>query len=272
MITLKSLVLALATTLISVNSLAVQASTLKQALTGEQRSDKHKARDLYRHPKQTLAFFGFNKKMTVIEITPGSGWYMEILAPTLKGSGKYIAAQYPDTGNNDYYSNSRKELLKKIASDKVYSEVIVSDFVPKKVSELAPQGSADLVLTFRNLHNWGETGIAQIFRDAFRALKNGGILGIVEHRMPSSQSWQNNRRSGYVPRSLVEQLAKEAGFTLVASSEMNANPKDNANHPKGVWTLPPTLRMGNKDKDKYLAIGESDRMTLKFAKLTEKNF
>ncbi|PCI58453.1 MAG: methyltransferase [Gammaproteobacteria bacterium] len=272
-ITLKSLTIILTASLISVNSLSALASTtLAQALAGEQRSTAHKARDQYRHPQQTLEFFGFNNNMTVVEITPGGGWYMEVLAPALKDSGKYIAAQYPDTGKDDYYSNSRKKLLKKIASNKVYSVVKISDFVPKKQSELAPQGSADLVLTFRNLHNWGEVGIAQVFRDAFRALKSNGVLGVVEHRMPVSQNWQKNHRNGYVPKTLVVQLAKEAGFTLVASSEMNANPKDTADHPKGVWTLPPVLRLKETDKAKYLAIGESDRMTLKFAKLVKNKF
>jgi len=270
MITLKSILLTAATTLITANSLTVQATTLDQALAGEQRSVVHKARDQYRHPQQTLNFFGFNNKMSVVEITPGGGWYMEVLAPALKGSGKYYAAQYPDTGKNDYYSNSRKKLLKKIASNKLYSEVTVTDFTPKKASELAPKGSADLVLTFRNLHNWGEVGMKQVFNDAYRALKSGGVLGVVEHNMPTTQNWETNKRSGYVPKAMVIKMAEAAGFKLVASSDINANPKDNANHPKGVWTLPPVLRLGDKDKAKYLAIGESDRMTLKFAKLADK--
>jgi len=267
MITLKSVVFALITTVVSVSSISVQASSkLEKVFAGEQRSANHKARDQYRHPKQTLEFFGFNDKMTVVEITPGGGWYMEILAPALKGNGKYYAAQYPDTGKNDYYSNSRKKLVKKIGSDPVYSEVSITDFVPKKVSELAPKDSADLVLTFRNLHNWGETGMVQVFKDAYRALKVGGVLGVVEHRMPKSQDWKTNMRSGYVPTDMVIKFAKAAGFTLIDSSEINANAKDSANHPKGVWTLPPVLRLKEIDKAKYLAIGESDRMTLKFSK------
>jgi len=271
MITLKSVAITLAATLISVNSISVQAATkLEQALAGEQRSAAHKSRDQFRHPKQTLDFFGFNDHMSVVEITPGGGWYMEIIAPAVKGSGKYYAAQYPDMGKDDYYSNSRKKLIKKVASNNAFSEVIVTDFIPKKQSELAPQGSADLVLTFRNLHNWGEAGMAQVFKDAYRALKKDGVLGVVEHRMPVSQQWEANKRSGYVPKAMVVKLAKEAGFILAASTEINANPKDNAVHPKGVWTLPPTLRLGDTDKAKYLAIGESDRMTLKFAKLVNK--
>ena len=270
---LNKIAITIAASVLTVNStlaLANTSTSLAQVLAGEQRSASHKARDQYRHPQQTLNFFGFNNKMTVVEITPGGGWYMEVLAPALKGSGKYYAAQYPDTGKDDYYSNSRKKLLKKIASNKLYSEVTVTDFTPKQSSELAPQGSADLVLTFRNLHNWGEAGMKQVFNDAYRALKSGGVLGVVEHNMPTTQNWETNKRSGYVPKAMVIKIAKAAGFKLVASSDINANPKDNANHPRGVWTLPPVLRLGEKDKAKYLAIGESDRMTLKFAKLADK--
>ena len=239
---------------------------LNQAISGEHRSHVHKARDQYRHPKETLMFFGFRPDMTVVEITPGGGWYTEILAPALKGTGKLYLAQYPDTGKDDYYSKSRKSLEKKVASNPVYSEVIITDFSPKKTSELAPANSVDLVLTFRNLHNWGEAGIEQVFKDAFNALKQGGVLGVVEHRMPNSQKWEDNQRSGYMPTNMVIRLAEKAGFTLADSSEVNANAKDSADHPKGVWTLPPVLRLGEQDKAKYLAIGESDRMTLKFVK------
>jgi len=249
---------------------ASQPTQLEQAITGEHRSDKNKARDDFRHPADTLAFFGFKSTMTVVEITPGGGWYTEILAPAVKGSGKLYGAHYPDTGEDNYYSNSRKRLEKMLAGNAIFSEVELTDFVPKKASALAPKGSADLVLTFRNLHNWGEEGIAQVFKDAFTALKDGGVLGVVEHRMPASQDWKMNKRSGYVPTKMVVQLAKKAGFVLAASSEVNANAKDNANHPKGVWTLPPVMRLGEKDKAKYLAIGESDRMTLKFVKPAHK--
>jgi predicted methyltransferase len=123
-----------------------------------------------------------------------------------------------------------------------------------------------LVLTFRNLHNWGEDGMQQVFKDAYKALKKGGVLGVVEHRMPASQSWEKNQRSGYVPQALAVKYAEAAGFKLAATSEVNANSKDTAEHPKGVWTLPPRLALGEQDKEKYLAIGESDRMTLKFVK------
>ncbi len=255
-----------ASILTSVVASAEQNQQLTNAINGEHRSAINKARDQYRHPQQTLEFFGFKPDMTVVEITPGGGWYTEILAPALKGTGKLYGAHYPDTGDDSYYSNSRRNLEKKLASDTIFSEVILTDFTPKQPSELAPAGSADLVLTFRNLHNWGEEGMAQVFKDAYQALKKGGVLGVVEHRMPTTQSWQENMRSGYVPQVLAVKYAEAAGFKLVATSEINANPKDNANHPKGVWTLPPVLRLGEQDKAKYLAIGESDRMTLKFIK------
>jgi len=243
-----------------------EPSQLDQAIASDQRSEDNKSRDIYRHPKETLEFFGFNSSMTVVEITPGGGWYTEILAPAVKGKGKFYGAHYPDTGENNYFSNSRKKLVKKLASNEMYSEVELTDFVPRKESVLAPKGTADLVLTFRNLHNWKEDGTSQVFKDAYTALKKGGVLGVVEHRMPESQNLEENSKSGYFPEALAVKLALEAGFTLVESSDINANPKDTADHPKGVWTLPPVLSLDDVDREKYLAIGESDRMTLKFIK------
>jgi len=240
------------------------SKALEQSVSGEHRSAKNKARDKYRHPVETLNFFGFTSQMTVVEITPGGGWYTEILAPALKGSGKLYGAHYPDTGEDNYYSNSRKKLEKKLASNVVFSEVVLTDFVPRKQSELAPQGTADLVLTFRNLHNWKDAGVEQVFKDAFNALKPGGVLGVVEHRLPVGVAPE--KAVGYVSEVKTIKQAKAAGFRFAGASEVNANSKDMAQHPKGVWTLPPVLRLGDKDKAKYLAIGESDRMTLKFVK------
>ncbi|MBB6543755.1 class I SAM-dependent methyltransferase [Thalassotalea piscium] len=257
----------LSTTLLLTGCMTTDNSVeLDNAISSNHRSAANKARDEFRHPKQTLEFFGFQPDMTVVELTPGGGWYTEILAPALKGSGNLYGAHYPDTGEDNYYSNSRKSLVKMLASNPIYSEVVLTDFVPKKESELAPKGTADLVLTFRNLHNWGEEGMQQMFKDAYTALKSGGVLGVVEHRMPASQSWKENMKSGYVPEALVIDYAKAAGFKLAASSDINANPKDTADHPRGVWTLPPSLALKEQDKEKYLAIGESDRMTLKFVK------
>ena len=243
---------------------------LANAVAGEHRSDKNKARDQYRHPIETLNFFGFTPEMTVVEITPGGGWYTEILAPALKGKGKLYGAHYPDTGEDNYYSKSRKRLEKKLASNVVFSEVVLTDFVPRKQSELAPQGSADLVLTFRNLHNWKDEGVEQVFKDAFNALKPGGVLGVVEHRLPAGVD--PKAAAGYVSEAKTIKQAKAAGFRFGGASEVNANSKDMAEHPKGVWTLPPSLALGDKDKEKYLAIGESDRMTLKFVKPENASF
>ncbi len=243
-------------------------TAVENAVAGEHRSDKNKARDQYRHPVETLNFFGFTPQMTVVEITPGGGWYTEILAPALKGKGKLYGAHYPDTGEDNYYSNSRKKLEKKLASNAVFSEVVLTDFVPRKQSELAPQGSADMVLTFRNLHNWKDEGVEQVFKDAFNALKAGGVLGVVEHRLPAGAD--PKIAIGYVSEANTIKQAKAAGFRFAGSSEINANAKDLAQYK--VWTLPPSLTLGEKDKEKYLAIGESDRMTLKFVKPENTSF
>ena len=245
-------------------SKASSNDALVKAVQGDHRSDNNKARDKYRNPAETLSFFGFNASMTVVEITPGGGWYTEILAPALKGTGKLYGAHYPDTGEDNYYSNSRKKLVKKLASNNVYNEVILTDFTSGKESELAPKGTADLVLTFRNLHNWKDAGVEQAFRDAYTALKPGGVLGVVEHRLPPGVS--TKKAAGYVSETTTIKQAQAVGFRFAAASEINANSKDMATHPKGVWTLPPSLALKEQDREKYLAIGESDRMTLKFVK------
>ncbi|UUO23315.1 class I SAM-dependent methyltransferase [Colwellia sp. M166] len=250
--------------LVSAHQDVAHQSQLEQAIAGEHRSAKNKARDEFRHPKETLEFFGFKPSMTVVEITPGGGWYTEILAPAIKGKGKLYGAHYPDTGEDNYYSNSRKQLVAMLASNAVFSEVELTNFVPRQASELAPAGTADLVLTFRNLHNWRDDGVEQAFKDAYKALKKGGVLGVVEHRLPAGVDAE--KAKGYVSQSKTIEQAKAAGFTLAASSEINANAKDSVIYPKGVWTLPPVLRLGEQDKAKYMAIGESDRMTLKFVK------
>ena len=249
---------------------AHNSKALEQAVSGEHRSAKNKARDQYRHPVETLSFFGFTPEMTVVEITPGGGWYTEILAPALKGTGKLYGAHYPDTGEDNYFSNSRKKLEKKLASNAIFSEMALTDFVPRKQSELAPKGSADLVLTFRNLHNWKPEGVEQVFKDAFTALKPGGVLGVVEHRLPAGVDAEAAK--GYVSEATTIKQAKAAGFRFAGASEINANSKDMAQHPKGVWSLPPVLALGEQDKAKYIAIGESDRMTLKFVKPDNASF
>jgi predicted methyltransferase len=241
------------------------ASTVAQLtaiLNGPQRSAEHKARDRYRHPVQTLTFFGIKPDMTVVEIWPGAqGWYTEILAPFLREHGKLYEAISP---------RDKEKFRAKLAADPaVYGKVIVTELAPPAETEIAPPGSADMVLTFRNVHDWLRAGpqAAEPYFEAFyRALKPGGILGVVDHAARPNLPYDPRAMSGYVRPSEMISLAQKAGFKLVAQSDINANPKDDTNHPAGVWTLPPTLRLGAKDRSKYLAIGESNRMTLKFMK------
>tara|TARA_R110002126_G_scaffold16527_6_gene65974 strand:- start:1357 stop:2181 length:825 start_codon:yes stop_codon:yes gene_type:complete len=243
---------------------------LQQAADHHVRSEQNKSRDQFRNPVQTLAFFEVTPKSTVVEISPGGGWYTEILAPLLASHGKYYAAHFPADSSSDYYNRNLAAFKQKLAADPIYSRVQLTTFAPGNSSDIAPAGSADVVLTFRNLHNWygqgGDDGMVAIFKDFYKALKPGGVLGVVEHRLPAEKANGEWTRSGYFPQQLTITLAEQAGFVLEDSSEINANPKDNADHPKGVWTLPPGLRLGEEDKAKYQAIGESDRMTLKFRK------
>lgn len=247
-----------------------ETTALQQAVQNPARTDANKARDPYRHPVETLAFFGVTPQSTVVEISPGAGWYTEILAPLLAKEGKYYAAHFPANSSSEYANRNLKAFKDKLASNEVYSQVVVTEFSPLPNQQVAPANSADVVLTFRNLHNWymqkGEQGMLDAFASFYAALKPGGVLGVVEHRLPEAKKTADWLKSGYFPQSLAVELAQKAGFVLEASSEINANPKDTADHPGGVWTLPPTLSQKEQDKDKYLAIGESDRMTLKFRK------
>lgn len=247
------------------------AAKLDGVLAGAWRSAENRARDQYRHPKESLNFFGIAPGQTVIEITPGGGWYAEILAPLMKGDGSYVAA-IPDPANADsedrkaYFTKGNAALREKFAADAAtYGEAQVQEFAIKAPS-FGPDGSADLVLTFRNVHNWTQWGTDQAMFDGFfKVLKPGGVLGVAEHRAAPGTEAQS-KDSGYMTEAHVTALAQQAGFELAESSEINANPKDTRDHPEGVWTLPPVLRLGDVDRAKYLAIGESDRMTLKFVK------
>ena len=238
------------------------------ALKGEQRSEKNRERDEFRHPRQTLEFFGLRENMTVVEISPGGGWYTEILAPLLKDKGALYAAHYSLNPPHPYYRKSLGGYLQKLAGDgDLYGSVIITQLQPPQVAETAPAGTADMVLTFRNVHNWVSAGTAEaVLGAAYKALKPGGVLGLVEHRAKPGTSREVMDKSGYVTEALTIELVEKAGFKLQKKSEMNANPKDTADHPKGVWTLPPGLRLGEEKRAHYLSIGESDRMTLKFVK------
>lgn len=235
------------------------ADALKAAVAADHRTVGNVARDAHRHPYETLSFFGIKPTDTVVELAPGGGWYTEILAPYLREGGQLYAAA-PEGGR----------FKAKLESMGVYGKVKLTVFDPGKgLLDIAPPGSADAVLTFRNVHNWmgqAEDKTPAVFAAAFKALKPGGILGVEEHRLPASRTQDPKAKSGYVQEAVVIKYAEAAGFKLAAKSEVNANAKDTADHPDGVWTLPPTLALKDKDRAKYQAIGESDRMTLKFVK------
>jgi predicted methyltransferase len=239
---------------------AARTKALQAAIDNPARPASDRARDRYRHPLQTLEFFGLKPTMTVVEIWPGGGWYTEILAPYLNGNGKLYEGVPPGPRSDPY--------RKKLAADpKLYGVVTITELGPPNHFDIAPPHSADMVLTFRNVHNWMRGGFADdVFKAMYKALRPGGILGVEEHRADPKLPQDPKASSGYVREDYVISLAEKAGFHLMTESEINANPKDTKDYPQGVWTLPPTLRMGNADRDRYLAIGESDRMTLKFVK------
>jgi len=254
---------------------ATTSAAVDSAINGEHRSAENKARDNFRRPKQTLAFFGFRSDMTVVEIWPGGGWYTEILAPALKAGGKLYAAHY---SVNPPYAYQRRYfgsfLTKTGESPDVYRDVIITALDFPYELEIAPPGTADLVVTFRNAHNWVGSGYhkasAQLaFQAMFDVLKPGGVLGIVDHRWPDANEEDPHSENGYVSEQRLMAFAKEAGFEFAGRSDHNRNPKDTHDHPEGVWTLPPSLALDEKDQDKYLAIGESDRLTIKFVKPTD---
>ena len=260
------------TLLLAISFSSVQAegdsTSLQQAISGKQRPAEHKARDKYRHPLKTLEFFDVKDDMTVVEIWPGEGWYTEILAPYLRDKGKLYAAHFSSDANQPYYKKGLKNYVKKMHKrPRIYSKVELTVLQPPELLKIAPDGSADRVLTFRNVHNWMKNNqAAAVFRAMYKALKPGGILGVVEHRNSTLKPQDTRAESGYVSEDYVIALARNAGFEFLEKSEINANSKDTKDYPAGVWTLPPTLALKNKDRDKYLAIGESDRMTIKFVK------
>ena len=245
-------------------------SLLDSAIAGTHRSAANKARDGHRRPKETLLFLGFKPGMTVAEIWPDSGWFAEILAPALRDAGRYVAAQYPlDHATTNAGRRAARQTFdaKLRANPGVYDKVVVSDLAAPDRLAMVPPGTADMVLSFRSVHVWAFRGYDDVmFRAAFDALKPGGVLGVEDHRAPEGTSKQKQVDSGYMTESYVIAAAEKAGFRLDARSEINANPRDTKDYGKGVWALPPSLAYGEQEREKYLAIGESDRMTLRFVK------
>ena len=227
--------------------------SLKESIESQDRTPQFTKRDVYRHPYETLTFFNIQPDMTVVELNPGGGWYTEILANYIHYPGTLITAQ------GSYYMDSFK---KKMDSDPMFGRVEIVNLN----SNLAEPNSVDAIVTFRNLHNWLGPQLDSIFKSSMVALKPGGIFGVVEHRANPGTSLKAMKSSGYVTEAHAIEVALNNGFELVAKSEINANPKDTKDHPKGVWTLPPRLRLDEVDREKYESIGESDRMTLLFRK------
>ncbi len=246
------------------------ADALARAVAGKHRTESFVARDRYRHPRETLEFFGIRPDMTVVEVWPATGWYAEILAPYLRESGKFIAAGYVVSweGAPQWRIDAMNEFRQKLAAHpELYDRTVITELGKPDRWEAAPPGSADLVLTFRNVHNWISGDYERdMFAAFFKALKPGGTLGVVEHRAAPGTPIEAMKKTGYVTEEYVQQLAQAAGFRLAAKSEINANPKDTKDYADGVWTLPPSFKRGDQDRAKYQAIGESDRMTLKFVK------
>ena len=253
-----------------------QPFSIQDSVEGDWRSEANRARDPWRHPSETLTFLGLEPGLTVVEASPGSGWYTEIIAPyTHRNGGRFLAAGFPKNDERPYAQRSRQKFQENFADrpDR-YGPIVVTELSGAEGS-VAPADSADLILTFRNVHNWVPAGTAeQIFAEFFRALRPGGVLGVVDHRLPADVAEDPRLSTGYIHESTVIQLAERAGFVLEASSEINQNEADTANHPFGVWTLPPTRLTApfrqdpdpNFDRTPYDAIGESDRFTLRFRK------
>ena len=267
---LKTILAMLASFIISTNILAGELSTeLDSVLQGSQRDAGNVARDVYRHPKETLMFFDLKSDMDVLEILPGRGWYTEILAPLMKDSGKLTVASYGEAHPTKYLRNIHIDFMKKMNADPgTYGKVKTVVFNKESYLADIPDNSLDMVVTFRNTHNWIRFGgIEDIYAAFNRVLKPGGTLGVVQHRANKGEDAKTTAEKGYVPESYLINLVEDAGFELVRKSDINANLADSKDYPKGVWSLPPTYREKDNNRDKYTAIGESDRMTMKFIKI-----
>jgi predicted methyltransferase len=243
------------------------AQALDNILADPHRPEADRARDRYRHPKDTLLFFGIRPEMTVLEVWPEPGWYTDIIAPLVRDRGKYYAAVMEPDPASQFVTGRLASFRSKLAADPtLYGNATIVTF-PAHGGDVVPPGSIDLVVTFRNIHNWMSEGTASdAFATIFKALKPGGMLGVVDHRGSPGVPQDPKAKSGYVSEEYAIKLIEAQGFRLLGTSEINANPKDTKDYEQGVWTLPPTFRLGDKDRDKYTEIGESDRFTLKFEK------
>ena len=244
---------------------------LKAAVDGPHRDPANRPRDRYRHPLETLAFFGVREDMTVVEVSPGGGWYSEILGPLLRDKGRLILAGGATAGLRARVADQSGVLGRASLVEFRAPEFSIQTAVASQGAQTLQAAGADMVLTFRNVHNWISAGTVQaVFVGMFRALKPGGVLGVVEHRANPALSVDARAGNGYVHESQVIAFAEAAGFRLDARTEINANALDTKDYAAGVWALPPTLRIENTDREKVLArvmaIGESDRMTLRFVK------
>ena len=250
-----------------VSSRQATTDALAAILAGDQRSSEERARDVYRHPKETLLFFGIRPEMSVLEVWPEPGWYTAVIAPLLRDKGKYYAAVIAAVPGDKHITQRLDDYHARLASrPDLYARVAVVSF-PAAGGDVVPPGTLDMVVTFRNIHNWmAEDEASQVFATVYRALKPGGVLGVVEHRGNPTAAQDPRAKSGYVNEDYAIKLIEAQGFRLVAKSEVNANPQDTKDYAQGVWTLPPTYRLGARDHEKYAAIGESDRFTLRFVK------
>ncbi|MEM7160403.1 MAG: methyltransferase domain-containing protein [Myxococcota bacterium] len=248
---------------------ASAADSLKALIASPHRLPDNVERDKYRHPAETLAFFGIEPSMTVIEVGPGWGWYTELLAPMLANKGKLVVTAFDPDGPEDkgrtIYGRRFQAFSQR--SEAAYGKIDLIVQGEDKDLDLGAKGEADVVFIVRGMHGWVNRDVVEAnLREVNAALKPGGTVAVVQHRAKEGADAKETSKQGYLPQAYVVEQFEKAGFTLAEASEINANPKDTTDHPEGVWTLPPTLALGDTDKDKYLGIGESDRMTLRFQK------
>lgn len=242
------------------------SAQLRAAIADESRPEAERVRDQWRHPAETLEFFGVKPDSKILELWAGGGWYTQILAPYVGATGQLYVTVYPETIESEYLRKSTQALKQRL-SKIPHGDKVKTVEVNTEALDLGLDGEVDVVLTFRNVHNWAKGGYDKaVYAQAFKALKSGGVFGVVEHRAPEGMSLEDSIKTGYMSQAKIIEDAKAAGFELVEISEINANAKDTKDYPEGVWTLPPSLRLKELDQAKYVAIGESDRMTLRFKK------